>query len=88
MGTSVTSIEGPFILLLLLLKVCFAYSFIVRFVSGVLQSALVLFAQKEMLLASNFSLICGIQYSLRNHTQLSARYTNGCDEAQHQSQLV
>ena len=53
--------EGPFILLLLLLKVCFAYLFIVRFVSGVLQSALVLFAQKEMLLASNSALICGVQ---------------------------
>ena len=54
-------IEGPFISLLLLLKVCFAYLFIVQFVSGVLQSVLVLFAQKEMLLASHFTLICGIQ---------------------------
>ena len=51
-------------------------------------SVLVLFAQKEMLLASNSALICGIQSSLRNRTQQSARYTNGRDEAQHQSQLV
>jgi len=70
------------------LKVCFSYSFIVRFVSGILQSALVLFAQKEMLLALNSALICGIQESLRNRPQRSARYTNGRDEGQHQSQLV
>ena len=37
---------------------------------------------------SNSALMCGSQYSLRNRTQRSARYTNGCDEAQHQSQLV
>ena len=56
-----TSIEGPFTSLLLLLKVCFAYLFIVHFVSSVLQSSFVVFAQEEMLLASNSSLICGIQ---------------------------
>ena len=53
-------IEDTFISLLLLLKVCFTYSFSVCFVSGVLQSALVLFAQKEMLLASNSALIYAV----------------------------
>ena len=53
-------IEDTFISLLLLLKVCFTYLFSICFVSGVLPSALVLFAQKEMLLASNSALIYAV----------------------------
>ena len=65
-----------FISLLLLLKVCYAYLFIVRFVSGVLQSALVLFAQKEMLLLQNplwyavFNKVCEITLSEVLATQM------------------
>ena len=42
-------------------RVSSRYTFIVRFISGVLQPASVLFAQKEVLLASNSALIYGMQ---------------------------